>query len=96
MDEEYTTISLMPSTKALLDKLKVHPNQSYDEIIREIIMKIKVQEVVKIPSYRVFGIYVDKTQSTPIAVNNDELEERISYLLSNKTIEKVVVKKEWV
>jgi len=42
MDEEYTTISVMPSTKALLDKIKIHPNQSYDEIIREIIKKIKV------------------------------------------------------
>ena len=42
MNEEYTSIAIMPSTKALLDKLKIHPNQSYDEIIREIIKKIKV------------------------------------------------------
>jgi len=42
MDEEYTTISLMPSTKALLDKIKVHPNQSYDEAIRNLIKKIDV------------------------------------------------------
>ena len=39
---ELTTIAVMPSTKALLDKLKVHPNQSYDEIIREIVKKINV------------------------------------------------------
>ncbi len=44
MDEELTTISLKPSTKELLDKLKVHPNQSYDEIIRDIIKRIKVED----------------------------------------------------
>ena len=48
------------------------------------------------PSYKVFGIYVDKTQTTPIDVNNDKLQERIDYLLSNKTIHKVVIEKEWV
>lgn len=42
MEEGYTTISVMPSTKEMLEKLKVHPNQSYDEIIREIIKKIEV------------------------------------------------------
>ena len=47
-------------------------------------------------SYKVFGIYVDKTQTTPIDVNNDELQERMSYLLSNKTIHKVVIEKVWV
>ena len=39
---KFTDVSINKSTKALLDKLKIHPNQSYDEIIREIIKKIKV------------------------------------------------------
>jgi hypothetical protein len=52
--------------------------------------------VKKMPSYRVFGIYVDNTQTTPLAVNNDKLQERVDYLLSNKTIKKVVVEKVWV
>ncbi len=42
MEEKQTTIAVGESTKELLDKLKIHPNQSYDEIIREIIKKIKV------------------------------------------------------
>lgn len=40
-EEEYTTISIKPSTKALIDKEKIHPNQSYDEILKEIILKLK-------------------------------------------------------
>ncbi len=48
------------------------------------------------PSYRVFGIYVDKTQSKALSVNNDQLQERVDYLLSNKIIHKVVVEKMWV
>ena len=43
MNEELTTISVKSSTKELLDKIKVHPNQSYDEIIRDIIKRIKVE-----------------------------------------------------
>ena len=48
------------------------------------------------PSYKVFGIYVDKTQTQPIEINNDELDDRISHLISNKLIHKVVVEKVWV
>ena len=47
-------------------------------------------------SYKVFGIYVDNTQTTPLEVNNDKLDERIIHLLSNKTIHKVVIEKVWV
>ncbi len=47
-------------------------------------------------SYKVFGIYVDNTQTTPIDVNNDELDDRISHLISNKTIHKVVIEKSWI
>ncbi len=47
-------------------------------------------------SYKVFGIYVDKTQTQPISINNDELDDRISHLLSNKLIHKVVIEKGWV
>lgn len=48
------------------------------------------------PSYKVFGIYVDKTQTTPISINSDELDDRISHLISNKIIHKVVIEKVWV
>lgn len=48
------------------------------------------------PSYKVFGIYVDKTQSKALSVNNDKLQERVDYLLSNKVIHKVVIRKEWI
>lgn len=37
MEEEYTTISVKPSTKVMLEKIKVHPNQSYDEVIIEML-----------------------------------------------------------
>ncbi len=47
-------------------------------------------------SYKVFGIYVDKTQSKTLSVNNDKLQERVDYLLSNKIIHKVVIEKVWV
>ncbi len=40
-EEEYTTISIKPSTKAMIDKEKVHPNQSYDEILKEVFSKLK-------------------------------------------------------
>lgn len=48
------------------------------------------------PSYKVFGIYVDKTHTQPISINNDELNDRISHLISNKLIHKVVIQKEWI
>lgn len=41
MDNEITTMSVRQLTKERLDKLKIHPNQSYDEIINEIIDKMK-------------------------------------------------------
>ncbi len=43
MDEtETTTIAVSHKTKAMLDKLKIHPNQSYDEAIAKLIMRIKL------------------------------------------------------
>ena len=39
MNDEITTMSVKQSTKERLEKLKVHPNQSYDEIINEVIDK---------------------------------------------------------
>ena len=36
---------LYPETKAKLDKLKIHPNQSYDEVIRELLTAIPKKEV---------------------------------------------------
>ena len=40
-DNEMTTIAVSRSTKEALEKLKVHHNQSYDEVIREILKKLK-------------------------------------------------------
>lgn len=34
---EITTISLDAKTKDRIEKLKVHPNQSFDEILNEIV-----------------------------------------------------------
>lgn len=34
-----TTIAITNETKEKLDKLKVHPNQSYDEVITNILEK---------------------------------------------------------
>ena len=34
---KYTTIQISIETKALLDELKVHPRQSYNEVIKELI-----------------------------------------------------------
>jgi|TARA_R100000789_G_scaffold95368_1_gene95861 hypothetical protein len=39
MEEELTTISMKPSTKDMLDKLKIHPNQSYEEVIIKLLDK---------------------------------------------------------
>ena len=41
-ENEMTTIAISNKTKGYLDKLKVHPNQSYDEAIANLIKKIKV------------------------------------------------------
>jgi len=43
-DNTLTTIALLHSTKNALDKLKIHPNQSYDELLREILKKLKEKE----------------------------------------------------
>lgn len=39
MENELTTISLSPGTKDKLEKLKIHPNQSFEEIILELLEK---------------------------------------------------------
>ena len=36
-DKIFKTVKLCPTTKALLDTLKVHPREPYDEVIRRII-----------------------------------------------------------
>jgi len=40
MDDDTTTVSVKEDTKELLDKLKVHENQPYDEVIRNTAKKI--------------------------------------------------------
>ena len=37
--ESTTVMKIKISTKKKLDKLKVHPNQSYDEVIQELLKK---------------------------------------------------------
>jgi len=46
-DDETTTIAVLQSTKEALEKLKVHPNQSYDEVLREILKKLKEEKKAK-------------------------------------------------
>ena len=41
MDKELTTIAISVELKNRIDKEKIHPNQSYDEILKEIIDKLK-------------------------------------------------------
>ncbi len=41
-ENDMTTIAVSMKTKGYLDKLKVHPNQSYDEAITILIKKVKV------------------------------------------------------
>lgn len=36
-----TTIEISKKNKKELDKLKIHPRQSYDEVITNLLMKIK-------------------------------------------------------
>ena len=36
-ENEWTTIALLRSTKDRLDERKVHPKQSYDEVIQELL-----------------------------------------------------------
>ena len=36
-ENEWTTIALLRSTKDQLDGRKVHPKQSYDEVIQELL-----------------------------------------------------------
>ena len=40
-NDETTTIAVYPATKARLERLKVHPNQSFDEILNEVLDKLK-------------------------------------------------------
>ena len=39
--EETTHIRIFTNTKLILDSLKIHPNQSYDEVIQSLIMNKK-------------------------------------------------------
>jgi hypothetical protein len=41
MNNDYTHIRVNMATKVLLDKLKVHPRQSYDEVINELVDFVK-------------------------------------------------------
>ena len=38
---EYTTIKIRKNQKMFLDRLKVHPRQSYEEILDKLISKFK-------------------------------------------------------
>jgi len=38
---EYSTIKISTKTKEELDKLKIHPRQSYEEIIECLLKKLK-------------------------------------------------------
>jgi len=38
---EYSTIKISTKTKEELDKLKIHPRQSYEEIIEYLLKKLK-------------------------------------------------------
>jgi len=40
-NEKTTTIGVSVSTKKLLEKLKIHPNQSFDEVIMKIVKLYK-------------------------------------------------------
>ena len=40
-ENEWTTIALLRETKDRLDKQKVHPKQSYDEVIQELLKNTK-------------------------------------------------------
>lgn len=44
MEDDYKTINVKPDTKEKLDELKVHPNQSYNEVIWMLIKEIEVVE----------------------------------------------------
>ena len=44
MEEEFTSIGIKPSTKEKLEKLKVHPNQSFDELINTILEKFNTKK----------------------------------------------------
>lgn len=41
MDDDITTMSVKQSTKERLEKLKIHPNQSFDEILNNMLDKVK-------------------------------------------------------
>ena len=43
-EEELTTISLKKKTKTRLDSFKIHPNQSYDEVLNEFMDNAKVKD----------------------------------------------------
>lgn len=40
-DTDLTTIAVYPTTKDALDKLKIHPNQSYDELLQNMIKELR-------------------------------------------------------
>ncbi len=42
--EQITTIKVSVATKTSLDLMKIHPRQSYDEVIRNKIIEVKADE----------------------------------------------------
>jgi len=42
MSKDITTIKLKKETVELLSKLKIHPRQSYEEVILELVKKRKI------------------------------------------------------
>ncbi len=45
-DEKWTTLSVKESTKERIEKEKVHPNQSYDEILNMLLDKLGPAEIL--------------------------------------------------
>lgn len=52
--------------------------------------------MIKIPSFKVFGIDVAGRQTRPVTCDKHNLRECQDEFLNNKVIKKVVVIKEWV
>ena len=48
------------------------------------------------PSFNVFGIKVDKTQTERVEVNKIMLEVQIDFLLNQKDVLKIVIIKKWL
>ncbi len=52
--------------------------------------------MIKISSFKVFGIKIDNKQTLPIYCDIKELEFNVNTLIDNTTIHKVVIIKRWV